>query len=100
MWINISDAYNGGRGGNRLDPDTFTYTGTYVAIPLFTTTRGAGMYINRYEVMTVDFDTDAYADQWCVVLDNNLMDCYFWATGKMTDALEGYTELTGAASLP
>lgn len=100
MWLNISDSYNGGREGSRLYPDAFTYTGTYVAIPLFITSRGAGMYINRYEVMTVDFDTDAYNDQWCVVLDNNLMDCYFYATGRMSDALDGYTDLTGAASLP
>ncbi len=74
-------------------------TSSYMAIPLFVTSRGAGMFINRYENMAVDFGKDS-SDVWSVTLNNNLMDCYFYATGKISDALFGYTEISGHSSLP
>ena len=113
--LNANEAVYG--GGERFDAanrrgtsmNLFSYdaydaggadgTGTYMAIPLFSTSRGGGMFINRYEVMTVDFDkpTD---NAWTVKLDNDLIDTYFYATGKMTDVLKAYTDMTGHASLP
>ena len=72
---------------------------TYMAIPLFVTTRGAGMFVNRYENMAVDFGKEI-SDEWKITLNNDLMDCYFYATGKMSDALLGYTEISGHSSLP
>lgn len=72
---------------------------TYVAIPLFATSRGAGMFINRYETMAVDFGKTT-SDEWCVSLTNDLMDCYFYATGKISDVLLGYTDLSGHSTLP
>ena len=40
----ISDSY-----------DAKGYSGSYVAIPLFSTSRGGGMFINRYETMSISF---------------------------------------------
>ena len=72
---------------------------TYVAVPLFVTTRGAGIFMNRYERVVADFGKTS-SNQWILTLDNDLMDCYFYATGAMSDALLGYTELSGHAGLP
>ncbi|MBQ8309675.1 MAG: glycoside hydrolase family 31 protein, partial [Clostridia bacterium] len=72
---------------------------TYVAVPLFVTSRGAGIFMNRYERIVADFGA-ASSDEWVLTLDNDLMDCYFYATGAMSDALLGYTELSGHSGLP
>lgn len=84
--------------------DTDGGVGTSVVLPLFTTSRGAGMYINRYEEMQVGFDKNTQGadtpNRWEVTLENDLMDCYFWATGSMNDAIAGYTDIAGAATLP
>ena len=79
-------------GWNRTDT-------TYVAVPLFVTTRGAGIFMNRYERIVADFGKTA-SNKWILTVDNDLMDCYFYATGAMSDALLGYTELSGHAGLP
>ncbi|MBQ9774041.1 MAG: glycoside hydrolase family 31 protein [Clostridia bacterium] len=84
------DAYNAG-GTDRI--------GTYTAVPLFTSSRGSGMFFNRFEVMTADFGKTS-SNQWSLTIDNDLIDCYFYSTGKMTDAIKGYTDLSGHASLP
>ncbi len=82
------DAYNADGG-----------KGTYVAIPLFATTRGGGMFINRYETMTAEFDRTS-PNEWSIKLDNDLMDAYFYADGEIADVLHAYTDLTGHATLP
>ncbi len=83
------DAYNGGTNKS----------GTYTVIPLFTSSRGSGFYVNRYEPMEADFGK-AQSDQWKITIDNDLSDVYFYATGNITDPLKGYTDLSGHASLP
>ncbi len=84
------DAYDGGGAAKN---------GTYTVIPLFTSSRGSGFYVNRYEPMVADFGK-MESDQWRVTLDNDLSDVYFYATGNITDPLKGYTDLSGHASLP
>ncbi len=73
--------------------------GTYAVIPLFLSTRGSGLFINRYERMTADFDVTT-ENQWTIELLNNLMDCYIYTTGDMTDALNGYANISGYAIMP
>ena len=72
---------------------------TYMTIPLFTTSRGMGMYINRYEGITADFGK-ACEDEWKISLQNDKLDCYFYTSGDMKDALTGYAKLTGNADIP
>ncbi len=100
-------------GGERLDVsnkrgtqiDLFTCDGwnnpqtTYVVLPLFLTTRGGGMFINRNESALVDFGK-AEENTWTYKLRHGDMDCYFYPTGNMADSLLGYTELTGHAYMP
>ncbi|MBQ9784699.1 MAG: glycoside hydrolase family 31 protein [Clostridia bacterium] len=70
---------------------------TYMAIPLFTTSRGGGIYVNRYESMTADF---SMRNTWLIKLKNDVMDCYLFSSGDMKDAITGYTRLTGEADTP
>ena len=88
MKLYTYDAYNADGG-----------KGTYVAIPLFATSRGGGMFINRYETMTAEFDK-TNVNEWSIKLENNLMDAYFYADGSIADVLHSYTDLTGHATLP
>ena len=112
--MNATDAIYG--GGERYDDankrgkilnlyisdsyDTKNGNGSYVAIPLFSTSRGGGMFINRYEPMTVSFPAMGSTSNWTLNIDTSVLDCYFFATGKITDVLQAYTDLTGHASLP
>ncbi|MBQ9774195.1 MAG: glycoside hydrolase family 31 protein [Clostridia bacterium] len=91
MSLYTYDAYNAG-GQSSL-------VGTYTVIPLFTFTRGSGLFINRYEIMNADWGATT-STEWSVSIDNDLIDCYFYATGNMMDAIKGYTDLSGHATLP
>lgn len=100
-------------GGERLDVDNkrgtafdlYTCDGwnnsstTYVVLPVFLTTRGGGMFINRNEASYVDFGKTE-ANTWVYTLRNGDMDCYFYPTGSIADVLRGYTELSGHAYMP
>ena len=100
-------------GGERLDVANkrgtafalFTCDGwnnsstTYVVVPTFLTTRGGGMFINRNEYATVDFGKEK-ENEWKYTLVGGNLDCYFYPTGNMADALRGYTELSGHAFMP
>ena len=89
MSLYISDAY-----------DTKGGKGTYVAIPLFSTSRGGGMFVNRYEPMTVSFPKKDEVGNWSLTINTEILDCYFYATGNIADVLQAYTDMTGHASLP
>ena len=89
MNLYISDAY-----------DTRNGNGSYIAIPLFSTSRGGGMFINRYDPMTVSFPKKGEAGQWSVTIGVEVLDCYFYATGNVSDVLQAYTDMTGHATLP
>ena len=72
---------------------------TYMPIPVFSTTRGGGVYVNRYEQMTFDWGKTS-ANTWSVTLNKETMDCYFYATEKIPEVLQAYTDLTGNAEMP
>ncbi len=82
------DAYNTGSG-----------EGTYMVIPLFTSSRGSGFFVNRYEPMVADFGKTS-SSKWTLTIENELSDIYFYATGNITDPIKGYTDLSGHASMP
>ncbi len=112
--MNATDAVYG--GGERYDDankrgktfnlyisdsyDTRNGNGSYIAIPLFSTSRGGGMFVNRYEPMTVSFPEKGTAGDWSLTIGTAIVDCYFYATGNISDVLKAYTDMTGHASLP
>ena len=72
---------------------------SYVVVPAFFTSRGGGMFLNRYEASIADFGVDV-GDQWSVKLKSDVLDCYFYASTNPADTLRGYTELAGHAHMP
>ena len=109
--MNATDAvYGGGESfgdSNRRGQDVSLYisdaydaSGTYVAIPLFSTSRGGGIFVNKYDPMTVKFPQKGREGSWALTVDTEILDCYFYATGNIADVLQAYTDLTGHASLP
>ena len=80
--------------------DAYDASGTYVAIPLFSTSRGGGMFINKYDPMNIYFPTMGYAGNWTLSVSADRVDGYFFATGNIADVLQAYTDMTGHASLP
>ena len=109
--MNATDAIYGGgesfgdsnRRGQNVSlyiSDAYDASGTYVAIPLFSTSRGGGMFINKYDPMSIYFPTMGYAGNWTLTIGTEIFDAYFYATGNISDVLQAYTDMTGHASLP
>lgn len=72
---------------------------TYVVQPLFLTTRGGGMFFNRYEASEADWGK-ANESEWSYLIRSQLLDCYFYPTGDLAGALQSCTDLTGHALMP
>ena len=72
---------------------------SYVAIPLFSTTRGGGVFVNAYEIMTADFGASA-PDEWRMEIEKDSIDAYFIATDRMRDVPPRYMALAGCPSVP
>ncbi len=79
-------------GWNRTDT-------SYMAIPLFVSSRGAGMFVNRYEKMVADFGSKN-RDVWAITLKNDLMDCYIYPSGDIKAPYLGYAQLSGHCEIP
>ena len=72
---------------------------SYIAIPLFFTSRGGGMFFNCYEPASIDFGNDQ-ANVWAYSVHKDVLDCYFYADGSIESVLRGYSELSGYAYMP
>ena len=72
---------------------------SYVAVPLFSTTRGGGVFVNAYECMTADFGaTDA--GEWRMEVAKDSIDAYVIATDRIGDVPMRYLDLAGHPSVP
>ena len=72
---------------------------TYLAIPLFLTTRGTGLFFNHFEPAYADFG-DARSDAWRYTMECDRLDLYVTATGNLRDVYKGYAALSGHADQP
>ena len=72
---------------------------TYMAIPLFTTHRGGGVFVNLYERMTADFGATE-KNVWRFEVDKPQIDAYLFAKDRIAEALTAYTALSGHADEP
>ena len=72
---------------------------TYMAIPLFTTPRGGGVFVNLYERMVADFGATEKS-VWRFEVDKPQIDVYLFAKDRIPAAIEAYTELSGHADEP
>ena len=96
----FDDANKRGKEMNLYISDAYDASGSYVAIPLFSTSRGGGLFVNRYEPMSIAFPEKNTAGNWSLTISSKTVDCYFYATGNISDVLEAYVDMTGHASLP
>ncbi|MBQ9773147.1 MAG: glycoside hydrolase family 31 protein [Clostridia bacterium] len=71
---------------------------TYVVQPLFLTTRGGGMFFNRYESSNADFGKEN-ENEWFYLIRSKLLDVYFYPT-SLAGALQACTDLSGHALMP
>ncbi|MBQ9784698.1 MAG: glycoside hydrolase family 31 protein [Clostridia bacterium] len=71
---------------------------TYVVQPLFLTTRGGGMFFNRYESANADFGKEN-ENEWFYLIRSKILDVYFYPT-SLADALQSCTDFTGHALMP
>lgn len=76
-----------------------SHVSCYLAVPMMSSSRGSGIYLNRYEYMTLDLGR-RQSDRWSAVISGSVMDCYIFATEKISDVIYGYSTLTGFAGAP
>ncbi len=71
----------------------------YMPIPVFASSRGSGIFVNRYEPMTADLGARD-SDLWQIDVQKAGMDCYIFASDLISDVLYGYSLLSGFADMP
>ncbi len=75
----------------------------YMVIPLLCFTRGSGVFLNIYEEINLSLGSaskKAEADTWSAEIIGAAIDAYFYTSDQMSDAIYGYTELSGHAEMP
>jgi len=71
----------------------------YMVIPLLCSSRGSGIFVNRYEHMTMDLGKEK-EDEWKTVVSSAPLDAYVYTTEKIADVIKAYSDLTGYAEMP
>ena len=72
---------------------------SYMPIPLLISSRGYGVFMNRYERMTLDIGKTA-ANRFTFTVPDAPADLYLYASENPRDVLYGYSVLTGFAPEP
>ena len=74
----------------------------YMVIPLLCFTRGSGIFLNVYEEMNWTLGSGSFteADVWSAEIVNAEVDCYVFTCDRMSDAIYGYSCLSGFAKAP
>ena len=78
-------------------------TACYMVIPLLCFSRGSGIFLNHYEEMNLKLGTKknmAKEDDWEASIVGATLDCYVYTTEYMSEAIKGYTDLSGHAEMP
>ncbi|MBQ9785133.1 MAG: glycoside hydrolase family 31 protein [Clostridia bacterium] len=78
-------------------------TACYMVIPLLCFSRGSGVFLNIYEEMDLDLGKmvkKSQEDTWSASVYGTTLDCYIFATEQMSEAIQGYTDLSGHATQP
>ncbi|MBQ7335055.1 MAG: glycoside hydrolase family 31 protein [Clostridia bacterium] len=71
----------------------------YMVIPLYCSSRGSGIFVNRYEYMVSDIgqaDTSVLSTE----ITDSVMDAYIFTTEQISDVIYGYSALSGFAEMP
>ncbi len=83
------------QGGNISD----AVDNSYVAIPLFSSSRGSGIFMNNNGYMVADIGATNH-NELGIELSSGHLDCYVYVTDQVTDVINHYSKVTGYASMP
>lgn len=72
---------------------------SYVSVPLFSSSRGSGLFINNNGYMTADIGATDY-NKMHVQLSSGNLDCYVYVTNQISQVLSNYADLSGHAEMP
>ncbi len=74
----------------------------YMVIPLLCFSRGSGVFLNIYEEMNLDLGNKGFGenDTWSASVVEAEIDCYIFTCERMSDAIYGYSCLSGFAGKP
>lgn len=70
-----------------------------VAIPLFSSSRGSGLFVNSNSYMVADIGATNY-NELGVTIQSGALDVYVFVTDKITDVLNAYSVISGYADAP
>lgn len=74
---------------------------SYMPIPILVSSKGSGLFMNRYERMTIDVDSRAVPkNTWQFRVLDAPCDLFVYTTEKPADVLYGYSLLTGFSPEP
>ncbi|MBR5618886.1 MAG: glycoside hydrolase family 31 protein [Clostridia bacterium] len=86
---------------NAIDEWAQTKGNSYMPIPILISSRGSGLFMNRYERMTIDADSRIVPkNTWQFCVFDAPCDMFIYTTEKPSDVLFGYSLLTGFAPEP
>lgn len=86
---------------NAIDEWALIKRNSYLPIPILVSSRGSGLFMNRYERMTVDVDSRIVPKntwQFCVL--DAPCDLFVYTTENPADVLYGYSLMTGFSPEP
>ncbi len=77
----------------------------YMVVPLLSSSRGSGFFINNYEHMVIDLDSankrdHSKAGTWRATVTGAPLDCYVYTTEEIGDVIHNYSRLSGYANMP
>ncbi|MBQ7335054.1 MAG: glycoside hydrolase family 31 protein [Clostridia bacterium] len=71
----------------------------YMTIPLYCSSRGSGIFVNRYEYMVSDIGK-SNSSVLSTKITDSVMDAYIFTTEQISDVIYGYSALSGFAEMP
>ncbi len=72
---------------------------SYVAIPLFVSSKGSGVFINNNGYMLADIGVKDY-NELAVTMTSGNIDCYVYVTNQIADVIDNYSAVSGYAAPP
>ena len=75
----------------------------YMVVPLLCFSRGSGVFLNVYEEMYLDLGDASKVDkedEWTARITAAEIDCYVYTSEQISDAIYGYSLLSGFAEMP
>ncbi len=72
---------------------------SYISVPLFSSSRGSGLFINNNGYMVADIGKTNHNNLHIQFSSGNV-DCYVFVTNKITEVLNNYGIISGYAEMP